>query len=160
MASPAAAVAAAAAIEPVPVVSTLLASASTRHLRETFKLPEHCTSAEALALLPKVVTHAMQIAEETGKDGAAKRQLVIESVNAFYGHVPNAQNDDAALNPMLAIGSEVLTALIPVLIDQLIAVDKGKVVISPVGQGCFACCSVTRAVARNADSVYQASLRV
>jgi hypothetical protein len=132
----------------IPGMQSLLTAASVRDLRSSFRLPEHCTSAEALALLPQVVTHAMQLAEKTGKDGSDKRQLVIDAVNAFYGHAPNAEGDDAALNPVLAIGSEVLTALIPVLIDQLIAVDKGQVVISPVGQGCFACCAAARIVAR------------
>lgn len=125
-------------------VASLLLSASVKQLQSSFQLPEHCSSAEALALLPRVVMQAMQLAEETKKDGAAKRQMVVDSVCAFYGHVPNAEADDAKLNPILAISTEVLTAMVPVLIDQIVAVDNGKVVISKLGKGCLAWCPVWR----------------
>lgn len=131
----------------VPVVISLPAAASLTRLQSSFKLPEHCTSAEALALLPKVVMQAMQIAEESKKGGAEKRQLVVDSVCAFYGHAPNADNDDAKLNPILAFSTEVLTALVPVLIDQIVAVDNGKVVLSMAGKGCLAWCPVWRVCA-------------
>jgi hypothetical protein len=128
----------------VPAIAPLVTAASVRLLQSSFKPPEHCTSAEALALLPKVVLHAMQIAEETGKNGQVKRQIVIDSVSAFYGHAPNAEGDDAKLNPIVAISAEVLTAMVPALIDQIVAVDNGKLVISQAGNGCLAICPLWR----------------
>lgn len=130
---------------------------SVTRMRRILHLPEHCSPATALSMLPQVVTEAMRIAEETHQGrqtGAQKRQAVIDWVRDFYTHVPSSSTESSEeMGAVTLLATEVLVALVPPLIDQLVSVDNGHVHISAASHGCMSVCCPLAALALNKTRV-------
>ncbi len=123
---------------------------SVARLHESFHEERIRTTADALAALPRIVTEAMRIAEESGRAGPEKRQMVMDWVAEFFAK--RAQDSADAL----AMGADIIGSLVPAMIDQLIGVENGKVIIAKDKACCLSMCACLGALMRRAPQIRQA----
>ena len=84
-------------------------------------------------LVQVVVTSMEMVQVMDGFNGSRKKKVVIDSVTRFV-------DEKDLLGPM----EDILLNLVPVMIDNLIAADRGKLVLHPqvtkTAMGCFSLC--------------------
>ena len=122
-------------------------------------VPGALDAASAMEKLPEVVLAAVKLAEATGKPGPDKKAYAIKLVSEFYAVQPvvNGQLQEA----VFSISADVLSFLVPALIDRMVEIDKGMLVIDPssrtyrCAQLCcpLLCCGAKAAVAEVAKKV-------
>ena len=92
--------------------------------------------AAAMEHLPAVVLAAVQMAEQRGGEGSAKKVWAESLVSMYYSSMPQAVGE----NPVFSIAAEVLALLVPTLIDHYVSIDNGKLTIDPRKQSCLTVC--------------------